>query len=153
MDCSARSVAKRTILVVEDTAEISEVWRRVLTSAGFDVLQAGDGADGVEQARQHQPDLILMDITLPILDGISAVRKLKADALTAHVPVIFVSGDAFAARRARAVGGAAFLSKPVRAAELLSTIAQTLGDSEHRDDRQPRRRTPAKAADKSPMKT
>src|SRR5688572_8864791 len=121
-----------TILVVEDTAEIREVWRRVLTSAGFSVLQAGDGVDGIRQARQHKPDLIVMDITLPLLDGISAVRELKADQATAHMPVVFVSGDAFAARRARAVGGAAFLAKPVRVADLLSTISQTLGDTEQR---------------------
>jgi CheY-like chemotaxis protein len=145
-------VANRTILVVEDTAEISEVWRRLLTSAGFRVLQAGDGADGIQQARQHQPDLILMDITLPVLDGISAVRQLKADARTAHVPVIFVSGDAFAARRAGAVGGAAFLSKPVRAADLLSTITRTLGDDE-RSEWQSKRRVGDEAADTRPVKT
>jgi CheY-like chemotaxis protein len=93
-------------------------------------MQAGDGAEGVRQAREYKPDLIVMDITLPVLDGISAVLQLKADSETAHVPVIFVSGDAFAARRARAAGGVAFLSKPVRAAELLGVIRRTLGDGE-----------------------
>jgi two-component system cell cycle response regulator DivK len=137
-------VAKRTILVVEDTAEIREVWQRVLTAAGYDVLQAHDGADGVHQAREHQPDLILMDVTLPVLDGISAVQKLKADGSTAHVPVIFVSGDVFASRRARAVGGSEFLAKPVRAADLLSAIARTLADA----DRPSRRRLPDPAAHK-----
>jgi CheY-like chemotaxis protein len=136
-----------TILVVEDTAEIREVWRRVLTSAGFFVLQAGDGVDGIRQARQHKPDLIVMDITLPLLDGISAVRELKADQATAHMPVVFVSGDAFAARRARAVGGAAFLAKPVRVADLLSTISQTLGDTEQRGEWQSARSV-VEAADK-----
>jgi two-component system cell cycle response regulator DivK len=133
------AVAKPTILVVEDTAEIREVWQRVLTTAGYRVLQAHDGADGVHQAREHQPDLILMDITLPVLDGISAVQKLKADGSTAHVPVIFVSGDAFASRRARAVGGSAFLSKPVRAAELLNAIARTLADEDRSTERVRRR--------------
>ena len=136
-----------TILVVEDTAEIREVWRRVLTSAGFSVLQAGDGVDGIRQARQHKPDLIVMDITLPLLDGISAVRQLKADQATAHVPVVFVSGDAFAARGARAVGGAAFLAKPVRVADLLRTISQTLGDTEQRGEWQSSRSV-VEAADK-----
>ncbi len=121
-------MAKPTILVVEDTAEIREVWQRVLANGGYRVLQALDGADGIRQAREHRPDLIVMDITLPVLDGISAVQKLKADPSTAHLPVIFVSGDAFASRRARAVGGAAFLAKPVRVAELLNTIARTLAD-------------------------
>jgi two-component system chemotaxis response regulator CheY len=138
-------VATQSILVVEDTAEIREVWRRILTAAGFEVRQAGDGADGVRQAREHKPDLILMDITLPVLDGISAVRQLKADSETAHVPVIFVSGDAFAARHARAAGGEAFLSKPVRAAELLGAIRRTLGE----DDRPAPRRVTEAAAESS----
>jgi CheY-like chemotaxis protein len=141
-----------TILVVEDTAEIREIFRRLLTSAGFHVLQAGDGADGLKQARQHQPDLIVMDITLPVLDGISAVRELKADQATAHMPVIFVSGDAFAARRARAAGGEAFLSKPVRAAELLSTITRTLGDVKQRAGRASPRKAIDTAADTSRLK-
>src|SRR5688572_2562866 len=141
-----------TILVVEDTAEIREIFRRLLTSAGFHVLQAGDGADGLKQARQHQPDLIVVDITLPVLDGISAVRELKADQATAHMPVIFVSGDAFAARRARAAGGEAFLSKPVRAAELLSTITRTLGDVKQRAGRSSPRKALDTAADTSRLK-
>ena len=138
--------------MVEDTAEIREVWRRILTTAGFDVRQAGDGADGVRQAREHKPDLIVMDITLPVLDGISAVRQLKADSETAHVPVIFVSGDAFAARRARAAGGEAFLSKPVRAAELLGVIRQTLGDDELGREWPATRRVPDTAADTNSVK-
>jgi CheY-like chemotaxis protein len=140
--------------VVEDTAEIREVWRRILTTAGFEVRQADDGADGVRQAREHKPDLIIMDITLPVLDGISAVRQLKADSATAHVPVIFVSGDAFAARRARAAGGEAFLSKPVRAAELLDVIRRTLGDDEDRGTEWPsQRRLADTAAEKNAIKT
>ena len=141
-------VAKWTILVVEDTAEIREVWRRVLTTEGFTVLQAGDGVDGIRQARLHKPDLIVMDITLPLLDGISAVRELKADPATAHVPVVFVSGDAFAARRARAVGGAAFLAKPVRLADLIGTISRTLDDTGQRDEWQSPRDLVETAADK-----
>jgi CheY-like chemotaxis protein len=90
------------------------------------VLLAGDGADGVQQARRYRPDLIVMDIRLPVLDGISAVLELKADATTACMPVAFVSGDMHAAGRARAAGGARFLAKPVRAAELVTAIARTL---------------------------
>jgi CheY-like chemotaxis protein len=138
--------------VVEDTAEIREVWRRFLTSAGFHVLQAGDGADGVCKAREHQPDLIVMDITLPVLDGISAVLQLKADKATAHIPVIFVSGDAFAARRARAVGGEAFLSKPVRVSELLSVITRTLDEREHAAEWPAERKFAETAAENNALK-
>ena len=114
------------------------------------MLQAGDGADGISQARQHQPDLVVMDITLPILDGLSAVSQMKADTATAHIPVIFVSGDAFAARRAKAVGGEAFLSKPVRVSELLAVIKRALGDEqEHVTEWPAQRRVPDTAAEKS----
>ena len=117
--------------------------------AGYEVLQAGDGAEGVRLARQHEPDLIVMDVTLPVLDGISAVRELKADPLTAEVPVIFVSGEAFAARPARAAGGAMFLAKPVRAADLLAAIAGTIGQMAGRDARRSTHTAADQAADKS----
>lgn len=133
--CTRDVVSLQTILVVEDTAAIREMWQRVLTAAGYRVLQATDGAEGVHQAREHQPDLILMDVTLPVLDGISAVRALQADRATAHLPVIFVSGDLLASRRARAVGARAFLAKPVRPTELLDVIAGTLDASESRRER------------------
>ena len=83
-----------------------------------------------------------------IADRLSAVRELKSDGSTAHMPVIFVSGDAFASRRARAGGGSAFLSKPVRAAELLGTVARTLAESESRAERVPLHPVVETAADK-----
>jgi CheY-like chemotaxis protein len=67
-----------------------------------------------------------MDISLPVLDGLAAARQLKSDSACADIPVIFVSGDAFAAHRAHAAGGAMFLAKPVRLTELLSAVVHTL---------------------------
>lgn len=126
---------KRLILVVEDTAEIRDVWRRVLTANGFLVVEAVDGAEGVRKAQQHRFDLILMDLNLPVLDGITAIQQLKAHNTTMHVPVIVVSGDLCAAGRAQAVGAEVFLAKPVRAMELLRAIECVLA-SEHVTTRQ-----------------
>lgn len=134
-NCTHHGVSLQTILVVEDSAAIRQMWQRVLTGAGYRVLQASDGAEAVHQAREHTPDLILMDVTLPVLDGISAVRALKADRTTAHLPVIFVSGDLLASRRARTAGARAFLAKPVRPTDLLDAIAGTLAASESRRER------------------
>jgi CheY-like chemotaxis protein len=114
------------VLVVEDSPEIRHVWRRVLTSAGFEVIESEDGAHGVEHARRAQPDVIVMDINLPVLDGIGAIECLKRDRTTAAVPVVVVSGDVFAADRALEAGGEMFLAKPVRADTLLQAVQHVL---------------------------
>src|SRR5206468_3937931 len=77
-----------TILLVEDNADNQEIYRCILAHYGFRVLQAFDGGRGVEMARAHVPDLILMDITMPVLDGLQATRLLKADPATAGIPVV-----------------------------------------------------------------
>lgn len=120
------ATAALQILLVDDSAEIRQVWRRILTSRGYKVLEAADGAEGVREARRSGADLIVMDLTMPVLDGIEAIKELKADPLTSNVPVLVVSGDAYAAGRVRAVGGEGFLAKPVRAADLLRAVAQTI---------------------------
>ena len=90
------------------------------------MAEAGDGAEGVREARRSGADLIVMDLTMPVLDGIAAIEQLKADPTTSSVPVLVVSGDAYAAGRVRAAGGEGFLAKPVRAADLLKAVAQAL---------------------------
>jgi CheY-like chemotaxis protein len=119
----------RRILLVEDSAEIREIWRRVLASSGYQVVEASNGAEGLREARRIRADLIVMDLSMPVVDGITAIKQLKADSTTASVPIVVVSGDAFAAGRARAAGGEAFLAKPVRTSELLAAIARTLAQT------------------------
>jgi CheY-like chemotaxis protein len=123
---------KRSILVVEDSAEIRDVWRRVLTGAGFLVVEAADGADGVRKAQQDRPDVILMDLNLPVVDGITAIKQLKADSSTMDVPIVVVSGDICASSRAYAAGCEVFRTKPIRAVDLLSAIEYVLaGEQEN----------------------
>lgn len=76
------------VLVVEDYDDARMMVEMILEDAGYRVLSAADGAEGVSMARRHRPDAILMDIFMPVLDGIEATRRIKADPATAGVPVI-----------------------------------------------------------------
>jgi CheY-like chemotaxis protein len=124
---------RKRILLVDDNAELRFVWKRVLTSAGFEVQEAANGADGLEQARAWRPDVILMDISMPVLDGIQATTRLKADPATASIPVIVISGEMDAAERTRASRCDMCLTKPIRNQQLLSAIRELLAGSETRE--------------------
>jgi two-component system cell cycle response regulator DivK len=117
---------KGRVLVVDDCDDVRLMWRRILSSAGYDVIEAQDGGEGIRQAEINEPDVILMDLWMPGIDGITAVVRLKGNAATAQLPVIALSGDLFGADRARAAGFDAFLLKPVRPAQLLNTISQVM---------------------------
>jgi two-component system, cell cycle response regulator DivK len=103
------------ILLVEDNADNQEIYRIILAHHGHAVLQAWDGEAGVRMAREHSPDLILMDLTMPLLDGLAATRILKADPATANIPIIALTAHAMEEdlAAAEAAGCIAFLAKPV----------------------------------------
>ncbi len=106
------------ILVVEDQEDNRQFLRDLLTSADFEVIEAADGEAGLAAAAAHRPDLILMDIQLPILDGYEATRRLKADAVLHAIPVIAVTSHALGgdADKARAAGCDAYISKALQPA-------------------------------------
>lgn len=112
------------MLVVDDSSDIRELWRLWLTFWGFSVDEARNGHDAIQKAIQFQPDLILMDLWMPVIDGIEATRQLKADSRTAHVPVLALSAQAHApdSSTALAAGADAFLSKPCDPDQLLDHI-------------------------------
>ncbi len=117
-----------TILLVEDNDDNQEIYRIILAHHGYDVLQAYDGGSGVELARAHGPDLILMDLTMPVLDGLEATRLLKADPATAAIPIVALtahteSEDVAAAAEA---GCDAFLSKPVEPQRVAAEVRRLL---------------------------
>jgi len=116
------------ILVVEDNELNADMLSRRLKRAGHDVLLGGDGQSGVELARQHQPDLVLMDMSLPILDGWAATRALKADASTAHIPVMALTAHAVKGEREKALAAGCdeYDTKPVDWRRLSDKIAQLL---------------------------
>jgi two-component system cell cycle response regulator DivK len=120
-------VTKR-ILVVEDQEDNRQILRDLLTSADFEVIEAEDGEAGLAAAAAHRPDLILMDIQLPGLDGYEATRRLKADAALQGIPVIAVTSYASSsdADKARAAGCDAFVSKPFSPRQLLAKVREYL---------------------------
>jgi two-component system, cell cycle response regulator DivK len=117
------------LLLVEDNEESRDGLSRHLKRKGFDVLIAVDGRQGVETARTVAPDLILMDMSLPVLDGWEATRQLKADAATRQIPIIALTAHAMAGDREKALhaGCDEYDTKPVEFARLLGKIQALLG--------------------------
>lgn len=116
------------ILIVEDNELNRDMLSRRLERSGYDVVQAVHGEEGVEMARSEGPDLILMDLSLPVLDGWEATRRLKAGSDTSAIPVIGLSAHAMAEdeARARKVGCDDFDTKPVELPRLLGKIEALL---------------------------
>lgn len=119
----------KTILIVDDAIDNRAVFGLFLEHFGVRVLQAQDGWEGVQQARKEQPDLILMDISMPVMDGINATRVLRADESTVSIPVIAVSAHADPDTKAEALecGCDLFLTKPVLPSQLVLEVKRLLG--------------------------
>ena len=116
------------ILIVEDNELSRDMLSRRLEKRGYEVATAADGEEGIAKASADEPDLILMDLALPVLDGWEATRRIKAGDRTAGIPVIGLSAHAMAedAERARHVGCDDFDTKPVELPRLLSKIEALL---------------------------
>jgi two-component system cell cycle response regulator DivK len=114
------------ILVVEDNEKNMKLFRDVLLATGYRTLEATTGGEAVELAAQHAPDLVLMDIQLPDLDGVEALRRLRGDERTAAIPVLAVTAQAMRGDRQRllAAGFDGYVSKPVDVRELIGTVRQ-----------------------------
>ena len=112
------------ILVVEDNEKNMKLFRDVLHASGYRTLEAATGERAVELVFEHRPDLVLMDIQLPDIDGIEALSRLRADDRTASVPVLALTAQAMEGDRERflAAGFDGYLSKPVDIADLIATV-------------------------------
>lgn len=121
-------MAKR-ILVVEDHEENRRIMRDLLTHAGYEMLEALTGEDGVAAAGRERPDLILMDIQLPGLDGYEATRRIKGDPALRHIPIIAVTSYALSGDdlKALAAGCDAYVTKPFSPRALLGKVREYLG--------------------------
>jgi CheY-like chemotaxis protein len=117
------------ILLVEDNEMNRDMLSRRLQRRGHDVLVAGDGADGVAKARAEIPGLILMDMSLPVLDGWEATRQIKADPATSAIPIIALTAHAMSEDRERAItaGCDDYDTKPVEFPRLIGKIDALLG--------------------------
>jgi CheY-like chemotaxis protein len=116
------------ILLVEDNEMNRDMLSRRLIRSGYEVLIAVDGAEAIRMAQTHHPDLILMDMSLPILDGWEATRALRADAATQTIPIIALTAHAMEGERNKALeaGCDDFDTKPVDLPRLLAKIEQLL---------------------------
>jgi len=114
------------ILVVEDAEEAYELVSDVLAEANFDVVGARNGIDAVDTAVKLLPDLILMDLSLPLMGGCEATRLLKSDARTSNIPIIALTGHHNFAEMARQAGCDAFLTKPCPPDRLLDEVKRLL---------------------------
>lgn len=117
-------MAGHKILLIDDHATVRSLIETMLALRGYQVLHALDGKIGLELARQERPDLILLDVMMPGLDGFEVCRRLKADQATATIPVIFLSAqdDHRSAAQGIDCGGIAYLRKPFRAQEILGLL-------------------------------
>lgn len=120
----------RRILLVEDNELNRDMLARRLTRSGFEVLEAADGQEGVQAAVEAQPDLVLMDMSLPLLDGWAATRMLKADPRTQAIPVIALTAHAMMGDREKALAAGCdeFATKPVDLSSLLQTMRGFLAE-------------------------
>jgi two-component system, cell cycle response regulator DivK len=116
------------ILIVEDNDKNLKLVRDVLQVKGFSTLEAGTAEDGIQLAREHKPDLILMDIHLPGISGIEALKVLRAEAATAGIPVIAVTASVMQQDRKQITeaGFDAYVGKPINLKEFLDAVRAAL---------------------------
>jgi CheY-like chemotaxis protein len=119
----------KKILLVEDNEMNRDMLSRRLTRRGFEVIFAVDGQQGVDLARSERPDIILMDMSLPVIDGWEATRRVKSDAATRGVPVIGLTAHAMSGDREKAIeaGCDDYDTKPVEIDRLIGKIERLLG--------------------------
>ena len=117
------------ILVVEDNENNMKLFRDVLRASGYGTLEASTGGQALMLATEHGPDIVLMDVRLPDMSGIEALRRLRTDERTAHIPVLAVTAQAMKGDRERFIeaGFDGYVSKPVDIDELLTTVEQRCG--------------------------
>jgi two-component system, cell cycle response regulator DivK len=117
------------ILIVEDNEMNADMLTRRLQRAGHQVLLGTNGELGVELTRQHRPDLVLMDMSLPVMDGWTATRTIKSDASIAHIPVMALTAHAVKGEREKALGAGCddYDTKPIEWGRLSGKITQLLG--------------------------
>jgi CheY-like chemotaxis protein len=119
------------VLIVEDQSDLRHMYAEQLTISGFDVIEAGNGLEAINHTTSHFPDVVLMDLSLPIVDGWEATRRLKNDSRTAHIPVVALtahdgSGEL---QRATRAGCDWFVPKPCPPHDLIVEIRRVLAST------------------------
>lgn len=124
--------SSHTVLIVEDNEDNLLIYSTILRYGGFEVIEARDGLAGIAAAREQLPALILMDVSIPFVDGWEATRQLKADPATAHIPIIALTAHALASDQQKAVeaGCDGYIAKPAEPRVVLAAVKRYLGETE-----------------------
>jgi len=128
MTAVGASRRKPIVLVVDDFADNREMYSEYLTFSGYEVIEAKNGIEAVEAALGRMPDIIIMDLSLPVMDGWEATRRLKADERTRRIPIVALTGHALAghSKGAKEAGCDSFLAKPCLPDQLVAEIRRML---------------------------
>lgn len=121
-------MAQIRILIVEDNEDNQDLMRFLLERAGYEVTTVENAREGIDTARREMPDIILMDLSLPELDGWSAAREIRADSVLANIPLIAVTGHTLAGDRRKAIdaGFDSYISKPINIHMFDSAVGEVL---------------------------
>ena len=120
---------KKTVLLVEDNEDNLVVYRTILEHVGYTVIEARDGEEGISRAHSELPDIILMDISIPKLDGWEATQRLKGDGETSEIPIIALTAHALEEDRTKAMraGCDGYLAKPVEPRRVVQEVEKFIG--------------------------
>lgn len=118
---------RRKVLIVDDYPDAREMYSEYLRYSGYDVVEAGDGREALQQAFETAPDIILMDLSLPVMDGWEATRRLKDDARTSSIPVVVLTGRPLTDEETAKAKYDAYVTKPCLPEDLVAEIRSVLG--------------------------
>jgi len=126
-----KKTKKPVVLLVDDYPDAREMYAEYLEFSGFEIVQAGNGVEAIERAHDSHPDVVLMDLSLPVMDGWEATRRLKADDETKDIPVLALTGHALSgvSNDAKKAGCDGFITKPCLPEDLVTEIKKVLGGS------------------------
>ena len=116
------------ILIIDDSRTSRKIMRNLLSENGYDVVEAENGADGVEKYKTEQPKLVTMDITMPVIDGLEALRQIREYDGKANVIMVTAAGQESKVMEAVKLGAAEFITKPLEKDKILETVGKILGD-------------------------
>jgi len=120
-----------TVLLVEDNEDNLLIYSTILRHSGYVVVEARDGQAGIDAARKEHPGLILMDVSIPIIDGLEATRRLKADPATKEIPIIALTAHALASDQQKAIeaGCDSYIAKPAEPRAVVAAVREYLGEA------------------------
>ncbi len=120
----------KTILAVDDSPSMRQMIKLTLRSAGYDVIEAGDGEQGLSQARGNAVHMVLTDLNMPVMDGMVFIRELRKLPAYTGVPIVFVTteSDADKKAQAKAAGATAWITKPFQPEQLVAVAKKVLGE-------------------------